>query len=393
VSGGSDSGAYTINKDPIAYVNTLILQSIAVLPMSYYLYDPMKIFEHDPIKLLSQINLFLLLAGLLSFVCFVLTISGVQSDMLKKAHISRNIAFLGIFGFSLFLLPSLLLSSSPKYQHELTMGIGYLPVYVSYFGISLMIVAFLILVSNLVSRFDNRQFKSVIIIFSLIFSLILTLNYINDSVVVEKVNQEWLYPRALMESGLRNGIFEQVPPGSFLFAQNSYLWDQPEFYIMYGGVKLRGVGLPGRNLNLDKIPINNLSFENNIHSFDQLSNDNVYYLNYSSDSLNEGYAITGRVIRFNATNTTLIDVTSQEIRVYIEDTDYEDHKAEGSHFQINGQWSNADTISGFYPFQIKEGDSRLKLVSSGPGWILYSLRQENNMIDIKSVSVENIEKD
>ncbi len=324
VSGGSDSGAYTINTDPVAYVNTLIFQSIAALPMSYYLFDPMVIFEHDPVKLLSQTNPFLLLAGLLSFVCFVLTISGVQNDLLKRAHISRNIAFLGIFGFSLFLLPGMLLSASPKYQHELTMGIGYLPVFVSYFGVSLIIVAFLILVSDLVSRFDKRLFVSVIIIFSLVFSLIVTLNYINNSVVVETVNQEWLYPRALMESGLHNGIFNQVPPGSFLLAQNSYRWDQPEFYIMYGGVKLRGIGSPrgisspNCDLNLNKIPVNEISSENGIYKFDLSSNDNVYYLNYSSDSLNNGYAVTGQVIRFNATNITLIDVTSQETYVYIE---------------------------------------------------------------------------
>jgi hypothetical protein len=165
---------------------------------------------------------------------------------------------------------------------------------------------------------------------------------------------------------------------------------------MYGGVKLRGIGSPRGisspdcDLNLNKIPVNEISSENGIYKFDLSSNDNVYYLNYSSDSLKTGYAVTGQVIRFNATNITLIDVTSKETYVYIEDPSYENHNVKGPRFQINGQWSNADTTSGFYPFQIKEGDSRLKLVSSGSGWVLYSLSQEDTAIDLKSVSVEQI---
>lgn len=396
VSGGSDSGAYTINTDPIAYVNTLILQSIAALPMSYYLFDPISIFEHDPVKLLSQINPFLLIAGLLNSVCFILTICGVQSDLLKRSHISRNISFLGIFGFSLFILPSLLLSSSPKYQHELTAGIGYLPVFVSYFGVSLMIVAFLIMASNLLSRVDKRLFLSIIIIFSLVFSSIVTINYISSRVVVETVDSGWLYPRALMESGLHNGIFNQVPPDSFLFAQNSYRWDQPEFYIMYGGVKLRGIGSPREvsspdcDLNLNKIPVNEISLENGMYKFNLSSKDNVFYVNYFSDALNKGYAVTGQVVGFNATSTTLINVTSLEPYIYIKGSEYENSNVKNPRFQINGQWANMDTMSGFYPFQIKEGDSKLKLVSSGSGWVLYSLRQKDTMVDLKSVSVEQI---
>lgn len=390
VSGGSNSGPYTINTDPVAYVSTLISQSVAALPMSYYLFDPLAIFEHDTVKLLSHINTFLLFTGFLSSICFILTFSGVQKDLLKRDSISRKIEFLGTFGFSLFLLPGLLLSLSPKYQQEITMGVGYLPVFVSYFGVSLMIVALLILMSQTVSRFDNRLFTFVIIVFAFFFSLMVTINYINNSVVVEKQDNSFLYPRALMESGLHNGIFKQVSSGSFLLAQNSYLWDRPEFYTMYGGVKLRGIGLSGYDLYLSTIPVSKTSLENGVYKLDISSNDNVYYLNYASNSLNNGYAVTGQVIRFNATNTTLIDVTSQEAYVYIEDPGYENHNVEDPHFQINGQWANMDTMSGLYPFQIKKGDSQLKLVSSGSGWVLYSLSQENCMIDLKSVSVEQI---
>jgi hypothetical protein len=86
----------------------------------------------------------------------------------------------------------------------------------------------------------------------------------------------------------------------------------------------------------------------------------------------------------------LIDVTSQEAYVYIEDPGYENHNVECPHFQINGQWANTDTMSGFYLSQIKEGDRQLKLIFSGSGWFLYLLRQENSMIDLKSVIVEQI---
>jgi hypothetical protein len=253
-----------------------------------------------------------------------------------------------------------------------------------------MIVAFLILASDTVSRFDNRLFIPVVIIFALLFSGIVTLNYINNSVVVETVDHDYLYPRALMESGLHNGIFKQVPSGSFLLSQNSYIWDRPEFYIMYGGVNFKGIGLSGNDLYLNKIPVNKISSGNGIYTLDLFPNDKVYYINYFSDHLNEGYAVTGLVIRFNATNSTLIDATSQETYVYIEGLPYKKHNIEGSRFQINGQWSNPDTMSGFYPFQIKEGDSRLRLVSWGSGWVLYSLRQEGSVIDLKSVNVEQI---
>ncbi len=283
------------------------------------------------------------------------------------------------------------MSTSPKYQHDLTIGVGYLPVFVSYFGVSLMIVAFLIMVSNLVSRFDNRLFMSVTIIFALIFSLIVTLNYINNSAVVETVNHDWLYPRVLMESGLHNGIFKQIPSSSYLLVQNSYPWDRTEFYSMYGGVKLGGICLSGHDLNLNTIPVNKISSKNGTYKFDLSPKDNFYYLDYKSDYLNDGYAVIAPVVKFNATNITLIDVVSQELYVYIERPFYEKQNIEGSCFQINGQWSNIQNAGSFYPFQIKEGDSRLKLVSSGSRWVLYLLKQEDNMINLKSVSIERSE--
>jgi hypothetical protein len=390
ISDESDSGAYTINTDPVAYVNALIQQSSAALPMSYYIFDPLMIFYHDPVELLSQINLYLLLMGILIFVCFALTFSKAQSDLLKWTNISRRVTFLGIFGFFLYLLPELLLSFSPKYQHELTMGVGYLPVFISYFGVSLVIVAFLMLISDKIARSGNKLFMFVMIV-SLIFSLIVTLNYINNSVVVEKVNQDWLYPRALMEAGLHNGIFTQVPSGSFLLAQNLFPWNRPEFYRMYGGVNLSGIGLSSYDLQLNKIHVNKLYSENGTFVVNQLPDDNVYYINCISDSLRGGYVITGRVIKFNATDITLIDVTSQEIYIYIEGPHSENQNIGSPCFQINGQWSNMDVKSGFYPFNIKEGDSQLNLISSGPNWCLYLLRPQDCVIDIKSVSVEQME--
>jgi hypothetical protein len=270
------------------------------------------------------------------------------------------------------------------------MGVGYLPVFVSYFGISLMIVAFLIMVSDLVSRFNSKLFRSVTIILALTFSLIIMLNYVNNSTVVETENHAWLYPRALMESGLHNGIFKQVPSGSYLLAQNSYPWDRPEFYSMYGGVKLGGICLSGYDLNLDKIPVNKISSANGTYGFDLLPNENFYYLNYKSDSLHDGYAVAGRVIKFNATNISLIDVASKELYVYIEGPFYENRKTKDPRFQINGQWSNVKNTAIFCPFQIKEGDRRLRLVSSGSGWALYLLRQEDYLINLKSVSIEQI---
>jgi len=159
---------------------------------------------------------------------------------------------------------------------------------------------------------------------------------------------------------------------------------------MYGGVKLGEICLSGQDLNLNKIPVNKISSESGTYKFDLSSNDNIYYLNCKSDSLHKGYAVTGRVVKFNATNKSLIDVASQELYVYIERPFYENQNTEGPRFQINGQWSNMQNTARLYPFQINEGDSRLRLISSGSGWVLYLLRQEDNIINLESVNVEQI---
>ena len=163
------------------------------------------------------------------FVLFYL----LSRELYREIQNGRSINPLNIslVGISLWIVPGIIISFSPKYQKEILPGLGYLPVYISYFGAALVALAFSF---YLFRRYkDNHRILTLLfIIFSLACSIIGIINYSTNNTVVEISDVRLYYPRELITNGISNGLFSDIPKGSRLLIDSFYFCDIPPFYTM-----------------------------------------------------------------------------------------------------------------------------------------------------------------
>lgn len=144
-------------------------------------------------------------------------------------------------GFSFWVLPTLTIAISERYQGQLLPGLGYLPVYIEYYGIAIL---FLLLL-----RFCERRFGSLFRIFgTTAFCIILLLNLQNNRAVTEVMNRAFEDPRRAGTAALKGGILDFLPDDARLLTANdgTYIWEKDwndrglyhEFYRIYSGKDL-----------------------------------------------------------------------------------------------------------------------------------------------------------
>jgi hypothetical protein len=123
-----------------------------------------------------------------------------------------------ILGFSFALLPSLTIALSNRYQGQLYPGLGYLPVYMQYFGVACLILW----VGMKLGRFAWARALGISA-----FCVITLLNLQNNRAVTDIMDRAFYYPRQAGESALRGGMLDFLPEDAVLVSDNSrdYLWE------------------------------------------------------------------------------------------------------------------------------------------------------------------------
>ena len=123
-----------------------------------------------------------------------------------------------ILGFSFALLPSLTIAISDRYQGQLYPGLGYLPVYMQYFGVACLILW----VGMKLRRFEWARALGISA-----FCVILLLNLQNNRAVTNIMDRVFYFPRQAGESALRGGMLDFLPEDAVLVSDNSrgYLWE------------------------------------------------------------------------------------------------------------------------------------------------------------------------
>jgi hypothetical protein len=370
---------YRFNFDLKEYTFTLAKQTFAALPLSYYLTDSNKIFS-DGYDVIVKNNLFVILFIIIVTYLFSLLellklyVKEVTDQILQI----KNSLFLFLFGLLLLILPGIFISATQKYQNEIYVGYGYLPVYISYFGVSLIIIS---IIYTIFIKFNTK--KNTIIIISIIVAILCStiggLNYINNTTVVENSNLYWQYPRSLILEGIHNNLFTDLPENSRLIVESNYPWDQTSFYSMSSGKKFSYVA-SGKDLMYVSGGKYDLSmFSNN-------GSNNLYYLRYDSSSNNNGYAILASIESIDATNDSINNVSSNYVYLYTR-TPNEVHDIDGyqviRHVKLDGKWIDNTNISTNFSLD----QNQMEMISSGNNWKLFRIYYENKRIDVKSLSV------
>lgn len=195
---------------------TFIKQIISSIPGIYYFYNKTSFIFINKID-----YLYISLISILTF------------TLLLKIKI-KNIKYVSLLGLLLLIIPAIPISISLKYQQELKFGIGYLPVFIQFFG------AFCILISlfYLISRINIKSIKIFLItIISITTGYFAFINIENNKVVTEDLNTFYKYPRYLLEQGIKSDLLRDIKDNSTLISINENPWDNTSFYLMNNNKK------------------------------------------------------------------------------------------------------------------------------------------------------------
>jgi hypothetical protein len=375
-------------------ISTFVIQTIGAFPFSYYFFNPGGIFKNQILDNSQYVLIFVLF--ILYFVFFYYAAIYLLGEILKMRNENRvNYGHLLLWGFALLVLPSFLVSVSQKYQNELVLGWAYLPVFISYFGLLLIVFGlFLYLMQN----FKNfRHIKIILLILALTFSGLTVFNYSHNLTVVGYSNMEWFYPRSIIENGIHAGLLNKIPPNSTLIVESYYPWDSTSFYYQNSGISFSNVVGPdryiwygGRSKNIsDNLPASSLISTDGEKKHFKL-NGSTFYSFYASDSQDKGYAIIGTIKDITCSNRQIYEVSANNIRIYIADPLLNYNGAEGhvnyngaeEYITIFGKWKNSQ--SEYVPFMLRE--NQLKIIAGGSGWKIVELPQ-NTTTDVRSLNV------
>lgn len=349
---------------------TFCKQVFASFPLSYFLfyfktdlsYDRSFIYKHY----MPHILLLIGVSAVLAYYLFKKTSRG--SRRLLSSYIPA-------FGVLFLLVPATLISLSQKYQDEVTWGIGYIPVYLSYYGASLLLAFLLLLVLNQICGRKTLRYLTGLFL-GTIFCSFVVINYINNRVVVDNLNYTFLYPRGVIEEAAKKGLFTHVDDDSLLYINGEHHWDgaymqtQQQFYNALAPHKFTDI-LRIKDIGAVDHPMGNKS---------------PYYLSYVSLSHDSGYAILGKLLA--VPEDGLSDMPSKEVYVYVRVPYYKpivwDWNVFSPKISFWGKWS-ADS-GGDADFVFQDYHPTVDAVSSGIDWRIYKIAPDK-AIDVKAMAI------
>lgn len=128
------TSAYAVNATGQAVLRTAGYQIAAAFPLSYYLADPSHIFGRSNVaEFYRNAPISPYLFGAFLFVGIL-----VVTDVRRQAADPRRLIVIGVL---VAVLPAMPLAILNKYQAELRLGLGYLPVLLQLFGVAMLMAA------------------------------------------------------------------------------------------------------------------------------------------------------------------------------------------------------------------------------------------------------------
>jgi hypothetical protein len=329
-----------------------------------------------------------------------------------------------LLGVGFWLLPGIIVTASSKYQKELVWGLGYLPVYVSGFGVMMLALGGILAAYRQVSRLKGRAWYAVVISTAVAGSVICGINYNDNRMVIQRYNLAEHYPRRIVESALQSRLMATVPPGSFLLCDRPVRsWDSPAFFRMHSGTTVQVVKPSGFSPDAQ---LGNLKVTQAFTEYERRGTELIYdftrkrdtgrafigyavhfkgeqgpvlervvastpgsvkrrafFLKYHAQFKELGYAVLGRVRFLKADDAEIFGVSADKVRIYVGvPTGYP-----CSEVCVTGCWTDRKSVESAGMFRLNERD--LLLISSDAHGRLYEIPHSamRGNIDPRSVTV------
>jgi hypothetical protein len=216
VSGSVEYHGLQIKMDFLSILKTFFVQLIAPLPLTYMFYSN-NIFQPRQLQtfLANHINIYII----------IIVFCKLCKDVLKintNCDIQKFCWMPFLLGLCLSILPAIPVSFSSKYQNELRIGLGYLPVYIQSFGVMLCVSEILRFIYN---KNKNVCFKKIFGIVFIVFILIGTCaTYISNNLCIASAN--WYhYPQHILKESLRRKYLNNIEDNSTILFKQVYIYD------------------------------------------------------------------------------------------------------------------------------------------------------------------------
>jgi hypothetical protein len=202
-SGKSIAPAYTTNTSISEVLPTYAKQLSASIPLSPNLWG-----FGPRLTDLRSMSIFYLIFGVAALVA----LGGIRREFSVQRPNRRRLVSLLVIGVNFALGPGFPTSLSVRWQSELTWGFGYLPVFIQYLGVAIVLAALLALLATLnFSKF--ARISQILALTLLVFSGSANAQLLRKYVDLQSPGK---IARELFSTAVRNGLFESVPDGAVI---------------------------------------------------------------------------------------------------------------------------------------------------------------------------------
>ncbi|MEW4570911.1 hypothetical protein AB1L88_23840 [Tautonia sp. JC769] len=250
--GGQTPGyVHAMNLDAGRVLTTLGRQGASALPLASFIDDPAGLFGgvRDPAAFVrwvgsTEVLWPVLLAALACSLGFRQLREG------EEAPSRRDHRFVLAIGIALAVLPGLTTSVCQKYQELVTPGTGYVPVYIQYYGVGLVLASGM---GALATRWGRAGSRSRLVLrgaMAMTLAGAIGVSYRAIDATCEalvsppgsahfnetafRMEGGWHHARVNLEAALRAGLLEEVPEYSHLYPANEYApWHSTVFSLFF----------------------------------------------------------------------------------------------------------------------------------------------------------------
>ena len=199
-----------------------LTQLSAGLPLSFYSADyPSAVMGHAyPAGTFLNYSFLSFLGAVQLSDILILVVSLL---VIRKLHASAAVQSsskvpLTVLGISFAVLPMITVALSERYQGQLMPGLGYLPVYMQYYGVTVLLLCLILFTKPSAGKQA---------LFTAAFAVILLLNLQNNRAVTKIMNRSFYEARNAGEAALHGGILDFLPRDAVLISVNDrrFIWE------------------------------------------------------------------------------------------------------------------------------------------------------------------------
>ena len=235
---------YTVSNNALDILKTYYFQLVASLPMSYYSINPRNIFSQKILNVIRNVQA--------QDIVVALSLTGSLIYVWIKGAFGGQKKLTAIVGALLFFLPNMLTSVSITIQKDMFWGVGYLPIYLSYFGAIICIVSGFLYVGEIIE--GKRLLKNVFLITcSLLMFVFVCITAQDNRIVVGRFNAFTKYPRELLAMYLSGQDRTDLSADSVIVISGTYWFENKYLFYQQTGIKYQVITEEEFIKNKDKL--------------------------------------------------------------------------------------------------------------------------------------------